>query len=105
MVFEGSIVVERSKSCEVFTDARLADPPVEIHDVGMILLHDLGGAGKPVIGPSVGDKGKVIGKRCAVPIFDPGVRWTIECCIGWVVDVGRECTSLSVEEVVLDTVR
>ena len=71
----------------------------------MILFHDLGGTGKPVVCPGIRDIGKVIGERRAVLVVDPGVCRTIERGIGWVVDVGRECTALSVEEVVLDTVR
>src|SRR3984893_2777482 len=54
-VFERGVVVERRKAGQVRTDGRLADPPVEVHDVGMVLLNDLERASEPVVCPGGGD--------------------------------------------------
>ena len=47
-IFERSVVVERGEASQVCAHGRLADPPVEVHDVGMIFLDDFGGASQPV---------------------------------------------------------
>ena len=41
-ILERRVVVERGKAGEIRPDRRLADPPIEVHDVGMIILDDLG---------------------------------------------------------------
>ena len=73
-VRERRVVVKRSKASEGSADRRLPDPPVKIHYVRMILLHDFGGAGEPVIGPRLGDVSEVVAERSVVGIRKPIMR-------------------------------
>ena len=37
-IFQRAVVIERSEPREILPDRRLPDPPVEIHDIGMVFL-------------------------------------------------------------------
>src|SRR6516162_2732462 len=38
-IIQGTVVIVSSKAREIRTDRRLADPPVEVHDVGTVFPH------------------------------------------------------------------
>ena len=50
-VLERTVVVESRKAGEIRTDRGLPDPPVEVHDVGVIFLDQLRAPRQPIICP------------------------------------------------------
>ena len=62
-IFERTVVIERGKAGEIWPDRCLADPPVEVHDIGMIFLHEFRAPCEPVVGPCRRDVSEVIVER------------------------------------------
>src|SRR5208283_139653 len=50
-IFQGAVVIERGNAREIRPDRVLPDPPIEVHDIGMVFLNEFSGPRKPVVGP------------------------------------------------------
>jgi len=59
-VLQGTVVIERSKACEIRPDRSPADPPVEVHDIRVIFLDEFGAPSGPVIGTRRLNIGEII---------------------------------------------
>src|ERR1700736_5130190 len=81
----------------------LADPPVEIEQLGLIFLHDFCVARQPIIQISIADVGPVGQERLFA--FHPGVRWTVEGGELRIVYVRFNLAAAIQEKVVLDSMR
>ncbi len=75
--YQGRVVIERCKAGEIRPDRCLPDPPVEVHDVGMIFLDEFGAPSKPVVGPRRRNIGEIIADGSS-PVDDPHLCRTIE---------------------------
>ena len=98
-VFEGGVVVESREASNSVPNRRLSDPPIEPHDLGMVLLNDLGGSGKPVIDPGGGNEGKVISQGSALFWLQPSVCGTVESRIFGIINVGLNRAAVIEEEI------
>src|ERR1035438_65328 len=58
-ILQGTVVIKRGKAREVRPDRCLADPPVEVDEIGMIFLDEFGAPSKPVVGPRRRNIGKI----------------------------------------------
>lgn len=89
------VVVEGRELCQVWPDGGLSDPPVEVHDVGMILFDDLRGTCEPVIQVGIARVGEIT-RQLIVARLEAAMCGVIE--IGWLFPSTFE------EPVVLDAV-
>ena len=76
-VRRAKVVIERRESRHVAPIVRLPRPPIEVHDLGVIFLHDLCRARQPVVGIFRADVCPVV-QQHLLGIGKPGVRRTIE---------------------------
>ena len=98
-ILQGTVVIERSKAGEIRPDRCLADPPVEVDDIGMIFLDEFGAPSKPVIGPRRRNIGEIIADGSA-PVDDPHLCRAIEGGILRVVDIRWDLAAHAQEEIV-----
>jgi hypothetical protein len=67
-IFERTIVVESGKAGQIRTDGSLANPPIEINDVRVILFDEFRATSEPIVSLSVGDVSEVSIKWSSRPI-------------------------------------
>ena len=60
VVGRGVVVVERGELGDRAAEVGLPDPPVEVDDLGLVLLDQFGVAGQPVARPCLADLGPVV---------------------------------------------
>ena len=65
-ILQRAVVVERRKARQIRPDRCLPDPPVEVHDVGMVFLDEFGRPRQPVVRPGGRDISEIVVER-AVP--------------------------------------
>ncbi len=94
------IIVEGGELCDVGTVVGLPSPPVEVHDLGFVLLNDFGGASEPVIGEFGADEGPIVHEDIGL-VLQPMVSWAVERSKLGIVDIGTECAAAIEEEIVL----
>src|SRR5205809_218140 len=88
-VRRAKVVMERRKSRNVAPIVRLARPPVEVHHLGMIFLHNLGHARQPIIGVLRANVCPVV-QNHLLGIGKPGVRRAIERSVLGIVYIGAQ---------------
>ena len=104
-ILQGTVVVKRGKAREIWPDGRLPDPPVEVHDVGMISVDQFRAPREPIVSPCRGNVGEVAVERSAPLIVQPRVRRAVEGRILRVVNVRWDSAANSEEEIVLHPMR
>src|ERR1700733_752604 len=102
-MLRGSVVVV--VGCEAFqaaAEVRLADPPVEVDQVGMIALHYLRGTGEPIIPIGIGDVSEVVDQFVSVLTLKLAkLGRAVEGSVLRIVDIGGKVAAAIEEPVVL----
>ena len=101
---ERFVVIERREASEIFAHGRLADPPIKINDVRVILLDNLSGAGQPVVGPGLGNESEIIGQRSVLFGFDPAMRGSVKGGVLRIIEVRDSRAPDSQEEIMFHAV-
>src|SRR6516225_10562546 len=104
-MIQSTIVIVSSKAREIRTDRRLADPPVEVHDVGTVFLHEFDGSREPIVGPRGGNVSEVVTERSPAHVHQPSVSRAVERGELRVVHVRRYAAAHTKEEVVFHSMR
>ena len=104
-IFQRPVVIERSEPRETCPDRRLPDPPVEIHDIGMVFLDQFRGPHQPIVGPRGGNISEIIVERCARWVHKPVMGRAVEHGVLRVVHIRRNCAARPQEEIMFDAVR
>src|SRR5450631_333889 len=99
------VVVEGLKFGELIAQPGLPNPPVEVHDVGMILLDNLGRTSKPIIAVGIGQVGEVVRERRRGFGLKPCMRGSIEAGILRIIYIRINLATLTQKEIMLDAMR
>ena len=99
-IFQRAVVVERGKAREVWPDRRLPDPPVEVHDVRMILFNQFRRPRQPIVGPRRRNISEIIIEGGSPTVHEPVMGGAVQHGILRVVHIGRNRTARSQEEIV-----
>src|ERR1700722_4381262 len=98
------VVIERSKLSQPISERGLGDPPIEINEVGMIFVYDLGRAGQPIV--------QKLRRNIRTVLIDPilvagldqaNLRGPIESRKLWIGHIGIELPAAVEEPVVFGT--
>ena len=103
-VFCGVVVVEGGETRDIGTIVGLANPPIEIHDVGFVFLDDFRGASEPVVGIFGADVGPIVHKDIGL-FLEPVVSGAVEGGELRIVDVGAEGAAAVEEPIVFGTMK
>jgi hypothetical protein len=66
----GGVIVEGGEAALGLAEVGAADPPVEVEELGLVELDNLGGAGEPVVAEGLGDVSEVFADGCVVGGFE-----------------------------------
>ncbi len=102
----GVVVVVGGEALQVAAEVRLADPPVEVNEVGMIALNDLGGASEPVVHVGLRYISEVMREIADIAIVPTvQLRRPVKGGVLRIVHIGGEVTATVEEPVMLRAMR
>ena len=84
---DAAVVVIRGKLLEVRLEKGLLDPPIEPEQLRLVLIHQLAGAGQPIIEEFAG---RVQARLAIILRFEPSCR-AVKIGIARIMDIRVEC--------------